>query len=190
MIAAKCERCKQTIGECNCHLITPTGICKNVTKGNCCGDWDENGICKLTIPPKQNYDTAGKPLSTLQPCQGHDKETEKDENSATKFDGGKPQLSLIPQLALLEVGKSFTYGAIKYAKWNYSKGMEYTRYTDAALRHINQALRGNDIDEESGENKLMHLANAIASLMMCLDNQLTNKVTDDRNKNYQDASKN
>ena len=202
MIAAKCERCKQTIGECNCHLITPTGICKNVTRGNCCGDWDENGICKFTIPPK--------PLSTLQPCQGHDKETEKDENiwdkekvkfnldhitgkdenSATKFDGGKPQLSLIPQLALLEVGKSFTYGAIKYAKWNYSKGMEYTRYTDAALRHINNALRGNDTDEESGEYKLMHLANAIASLMMCLDNQLTNKVTDDRNKNYQDASKN
>lgn len=170
--------------------------CKNYKSGHgkCCGDWDENGICKFTLPPKT-------------PCNSHDKETEKEENcvckfdnvdcdcnkkqtnTATKFDNEKPKLSYIPQLALLEVGKSFTYGAKKYNQWNYSKGMAYTRYTDAALRHINQALRGADIDEESGENRLMHLANAIASLMMCLDNQLTNKVIDDRNTNYEGGTK-
>lgn len=188
MIAAKCEKCG-TIGNCFCHKA----ICKNVTKGTCCGDWDENGICKLTIPPKESYipglrnptfpydKEVGKPIASLQPCQAHDKETEKEENTATKFDTGKPKLSYVPQLALWEVGKSFSYGAAKYAEFNYSKGMEYTRLTDAALRHINQALRGEDIDEES---QCYHISNAIASLMMLLDNQVNNTIIDNRNKNY------
>lgn len=163
--------------------------CKNYQSGHgkCCGNWDENGICRFTLPPRGEFGPKVE-YRLLNPCQKHDEETQKIE-SATKFDGEKPKLSYIPQLALLEVGKSFTYGAKKYNQWNYSKGMQYTRYTDAALRHINQALRGADIDEESGENRLMHLANAIASLMMCLDNQLTNKVIDDRNTNYEGGTK-
>ncbi len=102
---------------------------------------------------------------------------------AKKFDEEKPKLSYIPQLALWEVGKTFTYGSKKYEEFNYSLGMEYTRYTDAALRHINQALRGEDVDEES---KCYHLSNAVASLMMVLDNQLTGKIIDNRNKVYKD----
>ena len=103
---------------------------------------------------------------------------------AIKFDKEKPKMSYIPQLALLEVAKTFTYGASKYKEFNYSLGMEYTRYIDAALRHLNQALRGEDIDEES---KCYHLANAVASIMMCLDNQLTGTVKDNRNKIYKDG---
>lgn len=109
-----------------------------------------------------------------------------DKLEAIKFDKEKPKMSYIPQLALLEVGKTFTYGASKYKEFNYSLGMEYTRYIDAALRHINQALRGEDIDEES---QCFHLANGIASLMMCLDNQLSGTVKDNRNKIYKDGIK-
>ena len=97
-----------------------------------------------------------------------------------KFDKGKPDFTLIPQEALLEVAKVFTYGANKYGVFNYSYGTGFRRYVAAANRHINQWLRGEDIDE-SGTN---HLSNAIASLMMVLDNQKTNKGTDDRNKVY------
>lgn len=107
-----------------------------------------------------------------------------DKLEAIKFDKEKPKMSYIPQLALLEVAKTFTYGASKYKEFNYSLGMEYTRYTDAALRHLNQALRGKDIDEES---RCYHLANAVASIMMCLDNQLTGTVKDNRNKIYKDG---
>lgn len=102
------------------------------------------------------------------------------ETKAVKFDTGKPQFSLIPQEALLEVAKVFTYGAEKYGVFNYSNGMEYLRYIDAAQRHINQWLRGEDIDE----SETNHLSNAIASLMMVLDNQKTNKGIDNRNKIY------
>lgn len=101
-------------------------------------------------------------------------------DETVKHDDGKPDFTLIPQEALLEVAKAFTHGATKYGKDNYSLGTNYRRYVAAAQRHINQWLRGEDIDE-SGTN---HLSNAISSLMMVLDNQLTNKGTDDRNKVY------
>lgn len=101
-----------------------------------------------------------------------------------KFDSGKPMMSMIPQEALLEVAKSFTHGATKYGKYNYSEGIEYTRMIDASLRHINKALKGKDIDEDSGKDNLYHLANAVASLMILLDGQITKTIIDDRNKTY------
>lgn len=97
-----------------------------------------------------------------------------------KNDQGKPDFTLIPQAALLEVAKVFTHGAEKYGVFNYSKGTTYRRYVAAAHRHINQWLRGENIDE-SGTN---HLSNAIASLMMALDAQLTFQGKDDRNDIY------
>jgi hypothetical protein len=141
------------------------------------------------------------------PCASHDKNSEMEEqvhrlqeinknilkNQAVKagliskldtetikFDEGKPDFTLIPQEALLELAKVFTKGAQKYGVFNYSHGTDYRRYISASQRHINQWLRGEDIDE-IGTN---HLANACASIMMVLDNQLTNKGVDDRNKIY------
>lgn len=97
-----------------------------------------------------------------------------------KNDKGKPDYTLIPQAALNEVAKVFTYGASKYGVFNYSKGTTYRRYVAAAHRHINAWLRGENIDE-SGTN---HLSNAIASLMMALDAQMTFQGQDDRNDIY------
>lgn len=106
-----------------------------------------------------------------------------------KFDGGKPMMSMIPQEALVEVAKSFTHGAKKYGEFNYSLGIEYTRMTDAALRHINKALKGLDFDEDSGQDKLYHLANAVASLMILLDGQIKNIIKDNRNELYKQKRK-
>lgn len=103
---------------------------------------------------------------------------------AKKYDEKKPKFSMLPQKALLEVSRSFTHGAKKYGKFNYSNPIEYTRLTDAAQRHINKALMRKDYDEDSGDDKLYHIANAIASLMMLLDNQITGVIIDDRNPIY------
>lgn len=150
-------------------MIEEKSICKNVTSGKCCGNWNEFGICRLTIPP-----------ATLQPCQSHDLETEKEENSATKFDTGKPSFTSIPQLALLEVAKGFTIGKDKYGQFNYSKPMKLTRYLDALGRHNNQFLCGQDIDESG----VHHLALIACNALMALDSILTGKAEDDRNINY------
>lgn len=114
-----------------------------------------------------------KEYSKMNACLDNNKET-------IKFDQGKPDFTLIPQEALLEVAKVFSKGADKYGVFNYSHGTNYRRYIAASMRHLNQWLRGEDIDE-IGTN---HLSNAIASIMMVLDNQLTNTGIDDRNKIY------
>jgi len=97
-----------------------------------------------------------------------------------KFDHDKPDFTLIPQEALLEIAIVFSKGAQKYGVFNYSHGTNYRRYIAAAMRHLNQWLRGEDI-YEIGTN---HLANAAASIMMILDSQKTNKGVDDRNVVY------
>lgn len=98
----------------------------------------------------------------------------------TKYDNGKPKYSTVPIHAMNQVMQAFTYGANKYEAYNYSKGMDYTRYIDATLRHINAWLLGEDIDE-SGNT---HLSHAVASLMMLMDNIAIGSGTDNRNPNY------
>ena len=94
----------------------------------------------------------------------------------------KPRFSLIPQYALEEVAKVFTYGAEKYEEHNYSKGAPNLDYIDAALRHINKYLRNRDIDHETAYS---HLAHAISNLMMTLDNDMIGVSIDKRNKAYE-----
>lgn len=102
-------------------------------------------------------------------------------SGAKKFDNNKPKLSLIPQQALLEVAKVFTFGAAKYGSYNHSGGFEWTRLVDANQRHVSAWLMNEDLDKES---KLNHIAHAVASLMMLMDQIKTGKGKDDRNKVY------
>lgn len=100
---------------------------------------------------------------------------------ALKHDSKKPQFSNLPQLALDEIIKGFEHGASKYGKFNYSEGMEHLRYFDALQRHARAWLKGENIDESN----IHHIALVACNAMMLLDNILTNKGTDNRNKIYQ-----
>lgn len=84
-----------------------------------------------------------------------------------KFDAGKPEFSLLPPYALEAVAKVLTVGAQKYDvdNWKYVPNGAY-RYKNAAGRHINEYIKGNKFDEETGLN---HLAHAICCLMFMLD---------------------
>jgi len=101
-------------------------------------------------------------------------------NEFKKFDEGKPKFTMIPQLALREVAKVFTYGANKYGEFNYSGKGEVLRYIDALQRHSNQFLTGEDIDESN----IHHLACVAANALMALDGILTGNIIDNRNKAY------
>lgn len=84
-----------------------------------------------------------------------------------KFDGNKPDWALLPLNATEEVVKVLTYGAIKYAPDNWKKVPNAeNRYFAAAMRHLVEHRRGEEIDPESG---LPHLAHAICSLMFLLE---------------------
>jgi hypothetical protein len=86
-----------------------------------------------------------------------------------KFDGGKPEFSLLPQVALEEMAKVMTFGAKKYARDNWRNVDDaHHRYMNAALRHINAHLQGELTDKES---HLAHLAHAAVSLMMAMESK-------------------
>lgn len=72
------------------------------------------------------------------------------------------------------------HGASKYGMYNYSHGMEYTRYFDALMRHSRDWLKGQNIDESG----VHHIALVCCNGLMLLDNILTNKGTDTRNLIY------
>jgi hypothetical protein len=108
------------------------------------------------------------------------------QQAGTKYDEGKPDMSLLSSVAIEEVAKVMTFGKRKYAAHNWRKGISYSRCIAAALRHIFAYLRGEDIDPESG---LSHLGHAICCLMFLLEFILTGRTDlDDRykgNKNEQ-----
>lgn len=96
---------------------------------------------------------------------------------AIKFDGGKPQLSMIPVSALEAEARVLAFGAAKYGRSNWKAGMDWTRYLDAALRHMHAFADGEDVDPESGEP---HLAHARCCLAFLIEYQSKGLGTDDR----------
>ena len=94
-----------------------------------------------------------------------------------KFDGDKPNLSLIPKEAMWMMGQAFSYGAKKYGEENHKSGLSIKRQLAAALRHIYQFLDGEDLDPESGLN---HLGHALASVAMATYTYENNEEFDDR----------
>lgn len=103
------------------------------------------------------------------------------QTTGVKYDAGKAPLHLLNQDALLETAKVFGFGAEKYAKHNWRKGIPLTRILDGVMRHCIELQKGNDIDPESG---LPHAAHAIAGLMMFMGINKDSPEFDDRYKDY------
>lgn len=78
--------------------------------------------------------------------------------SGSKFDGGKPRMGLVHPDFIEGVAEVLTFGAKKYAAWNWAQGIEFDRLYDAAQRHLNAWNKGEDLDPESGKSHLMHAA--------------------------------
>lgn len=87
---------------------------------------------------------------------------------ATKFDGDKVRMDLIPPTAIIWVGWVMTKGAAKYGAMNYliSPGLPKWRYFSAALRHIYAWFMGSFWDDDTG---CPHLACAAANCLMAME---------------------
>lgn len=83
--------------------------------------------------------------------------------SGARYNGGKPDLSLIPMHTLEDEARVWMYGANKYAAWNWVKGMDWSIPFACAMRHLAKWQAGEELDEESG---LPHLAHAMCNLRM------------------------
>lgn len=85
--------------------------------------------------------------------------------SGIRENKGKAPVGLILSRALLEVAKVAEFGAKKYSPHNYRKGMRWSFFVDAIMRHLIKYCTGQRIDEESGLSHLAHIAwNALAML--------------------------
>jgi hypothetical protein len=98
-------------------------------------------------------------------------------NSAMKFDDNKPAMDLLPPRALVAVAEILTYGAKKYERHNWRKGMKWSRLFSAMLRHLCAFIGGEDYDPES---TYPHLAHAACNALMLLEYFLNKEGEDDR----------
>lgn len=99
---------------------------------------------------------------------------------AKKNDEGKPDLSLIPEAALVEAARAFMVGAKKYGRYNYLRGtFTICRIMAAMLRHAYAYLRGEEYDPVDGQH---HIGSIIACAGIILDLRARGKLIDDRYK--------
>ena len=97
--------------------------------------------------------------------------------SGTKFDQGKPDLTMVSRTFVEQVAKVMMFGATKYGRDNYLEGMSVLRLLAAAQRHIKAFEDGEDTDPESNLN---HLAHAAANLNMIMNLERHSKLKDNR----------
>jgi len=79
-----------------------------------------------------------------------------------KWDSDKEPLAWIPAECMQGIAKVLAYGAEKYEKDNWRRGIPMSRYISAALRHIHAWNSGEDLDPESG---MSHIDHAMCGLM-------------------------
>lgn len=102
-----------------------------------------------------------------------------------KYDDDKNPLELLSPFSVQNLGLVLKYGAKKYDKDNWMKGMEWRRVAGAALRHIFSWLGREDLDPET---KLSHIDHAQACLHF-LSHYISQDVgTDDRAESASQSS--
>lgn len=102
-----------------------------------------------------------------------------DLQTGVKHDSGKVRMELLSPIALEEIAKVMTAGAIKYGDHNWHGGIAWSRVIGALLRHVFAFIRREDNDPETG---LSHMAHAGCCILFLLDYIQTHRELDDRYK--------
>ena len=79
------------------------------------------------------------------------------EEQAMRFNEGKPQYSLIDLKSLEPMARVLEFGAKKYARDNWKKGLPMSQILDSMMRHIAAMQDGEYIDPESGLPHIGHI---------------------------------
>jgi len=108
-----------------------------------------------------------------------------DNNPKTAVGAKKPDLSVVPPVALLHLATAMMNGAAKYGPFNWRDAPISTRpYIAAALRHLLSFLDGEDFSADTTEAgaPVHHLAHAMACCAIVLDAFELGTLKDNRPK--------
>lgn len=94
---------------------------------------------------------------------------------AKRFNKGKLRWSLIDYKSIIPLVEALEYGANKYSRDNWKKGLIEHEILDSIQRHFVELVNGNDFDDESG---VRHEGHIMANLMFLLYQKLNKKVKD------------
>jgi hypothetical protein len=100
-----------------------------------------------------------------------------DPNQSYKLDEGKLRYDLLPPLAMDELVRVYTFGVQKYAARNWEKGLPWTKWFAAIMRHVMDWLKGENLDPESG---IHHMAHAAWNCLALTEYYLRKTGQDDR----------
>ena len=79
------------------------------------------------------------------------------ENLAMRYNQNKPKFSLLDLNSLIPCVEVLEFGAKKYARDNWKKGLIVTEILDSMMRHISALQNGEIIDPESGLSHIGHI---------------------------------
>lgn len=81
---------------------------------------------------------------------------------ATRYNEGKPKWSLVDFKSLEPLVRVLEFGAVKYGKFNWQKGLPEEEILESLSRHLFELMSGNEFDEETGVSHIGHImANAM-----------------------------
>ena len=100
---------------------------------------------------------------------------------------GKVSRRFIHPETLNEMGRAMEAGAIKYKAYNFMLGHTATQLLDAAMRHIELYMWGEDVDEDTSKRlgrDVSHLGCALANLNMLIAQKDADTLFDNRYKGH------
>lgn len=106
---------------------------------------------------------------------------EADAKLADRHNKGKPPFSMFMEArhALAGLAEVLEFGAAKYDRGNWRRGLPHADICDSMLRHLAAYLSGEDNDPESGKPHVDHI---FCNAMFLAEGYRTNPHLDNRSK--------